>query len=125
MPRHVDEADDLAARTRPVGKAEVDGDAARLFLLQSIGVNARQLADQRSLAVIDVTSRADDHDVASTALTGVSARRRARRPQALPALPEPIGQFTTRSGHVSAGKAARRTAELDEGPPRLSISFSA
>jgi hypothetical protein len=75
--------------------------------------------------VIDVTSRADDHDVASTALTGVSARRRARRPQALPALPEPIGQFTTRSGHVSAGKAARRTAELDEGPPRQSISFSA
>ena len=42
--RHVDEADDLAARPRPVGKAEIDGDAARLLLLQAIGIDAGQLA---------------------------------------------------------------------------------
>ena len=54
MSRHVDEADDLAARPGPVGEAEVDGDAARLLLLEAIGVDAGELADQRGLAVIDV-----------------------------------------------------------------------
>ena len=63
--RHIDEADDLAARARPVGKAEVDGDAARLLLLEPVGIHAGQLAHQRGLAVIDVAGGADDHGAAS------------------------------------------------------------
>ena len=51
---------------RPVGKAEVDGDAARLLLLEPVGVDAGQLAHQRGLAVIDVAGGADDHGAASS-----------------------------------------------------------
>ena len=42
VPRHVDEADDLSARRRQVGEAEIDRDAARLLLLQAVGVDAGQ-----------------------------------------------------------------------------------
>ena len=52
--RHVDVAD------RHVGEAEVDRDAARFFFLEAIGIRAGQRAHQRALAVIDVTSGADD-----------------------------------------------------------------
>jgi GxxExxY protein len=38
-----------------VGEAEVDGNAAALFFFQAIGVDAGQGADQRRLAVIDVS----------------------------------------------------------------------
>jgi hypothetical protein len=44
--RHIDEADDLAARPRPIRKSQVDRDAARLLLLQAIGIDARQLVHQ-------------------------------------------------------------------------------
>ncbi len=44
-PGHVDEARALAAaRQRRIGKAEVDGDAARLLLRQAVGVDAGQRA---------------------------------------------------------------------------------
>ena len=39
---HVDEADDLAARARPIGKAQIDRDAARLLLLEPVGIDAGQ-----------------------------------------------------------------------------------
>ena len=77
--RHVDEADDLAARARPVGEAEVDGDAARLLLLEAVGIDAGEPADQRGLAVIDVAGGADDHGAASSSSRGRPARRSASR----------------------------------------------
>jgi hypothetical protein len=41
-----------------MSKAEVDRDPPPLFLLQSVGINARQRLYQRRLPVIDVPSRA-------------------------------------------------------------------
>ena len=41
-------------------EAEVDGDAAALFFFQTVGVDAGEGADQRGLAVIDVSGGADD-----------------------------------------------------------------
>jgi hypothetical protein len=42
-------------------EAEVDGDAPRLLLGQSVGVDAREHADQGRLAVVDVSGRSQDH----------------------------------------------------------------
>ena len=50
-----------AVRRRQIGEAEVDRDAARLLLLQAVGVDAGQRAHQRGLAVVDVAGGADDH----------------------------------------------------------------
>ena len=44
-----------------VGVAEVNGDAAALFLRQAVGIDAGQRFDQRCLAVIDVAGGTDDH----------------------------------------------------------------
>ena len=73
---HVDEADHRAVRRRHVGEAEVDGDAARLLLLQPVGVDAGQRPHQAGLAVVDVAGGADDHGAGSG--SGWSASRRAR-----------------------------------------------
>src|SRR5262249_1876314 len=70
MPRHIDEADNLAARPRPIRKAKVDGDAARLLLLQPVGVDAGQSAHQRGLAMVDMSCGANDHSVASARSKG-------------------------------------------------------
>ncbi len=43
-----------------MGEAEIDCDAAHLFLRQAIGVDPSERFDQRSLAVIDVASRRQD-----------------------------------------------------------------
>jgi hypothetical protein len=58
--RHVDEADGRVVVQAQIGKADVDGDAAFLFLLQPVGVDAGQGLDQRRLAVIDVPGGPDD-----------------------------------------------------------------
>ena len=99
VPRHVDEADRSAAFVRHVGEAEVDGDAARLLLLEAIGVDTREGADQRRLAVIDVTGGSDDH--AAT----VPAAPSAARPSVSPA----NSRLTrsSRAATVSAGSAPR------------------
>ena len=60
VPRDVDERD-VDAGDGLMGEAEVDGDAAGFLLLEPIGIGARQGADQRALAVIDVTGGADDY----------------------------------------------------------------
>ena len=44
-----------------VGKADVDGDAAALFLFEAIGIDAGQGAHQGALAVVNVTGRANDY----------------------------------------------------------------
>src|SRR5262249_31215183 len=43
-----------------VREAKIDCDPAALFLFQTVGINAGQRFDQRGLAMIDVTGRADD-----------------------------------------------------------------
>ena len=58
---HVDEADQLVIAERPVGEAQIDRDAARLFLGQAVGVDARQRLHQQRLAVVDVACGGDDH----------------------------------------------------------------
>ena len=73
--RHVDEAEHGAVRRRQIGEAEIDGDAARLLLLQPVGIDAGQRPHQRGLAVIDMAGGADDHGAGSG--RGAAARRSA------------------------------------------------
>jgi hypothetical protein len=56
---------------RHPGVTEFDGNAAPLFFRQAVGVDARQRAHQRRLAVVDVACSADDH-----AESPMMARRR-------------------------------------------------
>ena len=56
VPGNIDKAKRIG-----VGITKVDGDAAPLFLGQTIGVHTGQRFDQRGFSVIDVTGRADDH----------------------------------------------------------------
>src|ERR1700744_5083933 len=74
---HVDEAQHRAIRRRQIGKAKLDGDAARLLFLETIGVDAGQRANQRCLTVVDVAGGADDH--AATFGKGCAARSSASR----------------------------------------------
>ena len=92
---------------RQVGEAEVDGDAARLLLLQPVGVDAGQRAHQRGLAVVDVAGGADDHGAGSG--SGASAARRAR-----PA-----------ASAVSAASAGRRNGSASALPPARARSSQA
>ncbi len=75
--RHIDEADGLAVGPRPVGEAQIDGDAARLLLLEPVGVDPGEPAHQRRLAVIDMAGGTDDHGPASSSSRGCTARRSA------------------------------------------------
>ena len=69
MAGNVDEAE-----LSGVGVAEVNRDAAPLFLRQAVGVDARQRFDQRCLAVIDVAGGTDDH--AGSPVAGLRVARR-------------------------------------------------
>ena len=42
MARHIDKAEHGAVPGRQIGEAEIDRDAARLFLLQPVGIDAGQ-----------------------------------------------------------------------------------
>src|SRR5471030_2773686 len=59
--RHVDEAELPSISQIAVGIAEVDRDAARLLILEAVGIDSGQRFDQRGLAVIDMARGADDH----------------------------------------------------------------
>jgi len=43
-----------------VGEPEIDRNAAAFFFFQAVGVDARECADQRCLAVVDMSSGAYD-----------------------------------------------------------------
>jgi hypothetical protein len=58
---HVDEAENVAVGQLLVGEAQVDGDAAFLLFLQSVGIDAGQRLHQRGLAVVDVSCGSYDH----------------------------------------------------------------
>ena len=57
---NVDDPDQLIARQPQGGKAQVNGDAAALFLLQPIGIGSGQRLDKTRLAVIDMTGCAQN-----------------------------------------------------------------
>ena len=59
--RYIDEAENLPRRCGQIGKAEIDGDPARLLLLQPIAVDFRQRFDQSRLAMVDMAGCTDDH----------------------------------------------------------------
>ena len=67
--RHVDEADRRLVVQAEAGKADVDGDAAFLFFLQAVGVDAGQRLHQRRFAMVDVSGGAD-HDVSHSPHSG-------------------------------------------------------
>ena len=46
-------------------ESQVDRNPARLFLGQSVGVDARQFQDERRLAVINVAGRSNQHGLRS------------------------------------------------------------
>ena len=59
VPGHIDKAN-LYVTQIEIGKTNVDRNTSSLFFRQPIRINARQRAHQRSLAVIDMSRRADD-----------------------------------------------------------------
>ncbi|HET6157046.1 MAG TPA: hypothetical protein VFE34_01760 [Dongiaceae bacterium] len=71
--RHVDETDDGAVRTRPIGEAEIERDTARFLFRQPVGVDPGERSHQRRLAVIDVAGGSDNHAELS-ADNGIAAR---------------------------------------------------
>ena len=78
MPRHIHKSGDRATPQIGIGEAQVDGDAARLFLGQTVGVGARQGLDQRCLAVVDMPCRSDDHSAAIASSRALSSSRQRR-----------------------------------------------
>lgn len=73
MPGDIDKA-----KIAEVREAQVDGNAAALFLFETIGINAGECADQRRLAVVDVSGGA--HDDPSVERNGGDLLLRVYRP---------------------------------------------
>ena len=57
--RHIDDAETKPV-VLPIGKAEVDGNAACFFFRQPVGRNSRQSSHQPRLAVVNMPGGADD-----------------------------------------------------------------
>src|SRR5690606_27347004 len=57
---HVHDPDPCPVRQVEVGEPQVDGDAAPLLLLEAVGLDAGEGADEGGLAVVDVPGRPDD-----------------------------------------------------------------
>ena len=113
MTGHVDEAELAAVAEVAVGVAQVDGDAARLLLLEAIGIDAGQRLHQRGLAVIDMARRSDDHDKGSSARRSASARcdglACARASFRKPAASSPAPVNSARRSQCSASTTSRGT----------------
>jgi len=58
---YVDESEHLAVGEWRVGVTELDRDTPQLLFAQPVGVDARERAHQRRLAMVDVSCRADEH----------------------------------------------------------------
>ena len=52
MPGHIDESDGLASAGRQIGEAEIDRNATRLFLLQTVGIDAGQVGEAGSKTAV-------------------------------------------------------------------------
>ena len=77
--RHVDDARDADAGQLQVRIARFEGDAARFFFRQPIGVDAGQRLYERGLAVVDVAGGPDDEpqSLAHSSLQPTPGARRA------------------------------------------------
>src|SRR5215470_13624268 len=75
MSRDVDEAEYRAVQRRQIRKSEINGNAARLLLLEPVRIDAGQGAHQRGLSMIDMAGGTDDHVASSD--NGSAARRSA------------------------------------------------
>ena len=64
MPRNVHDPAVHVTGQAEMGEAQVDRNAALLFLLQPVGVGPGEKLDERGLAVVDVTGGADDGEAA-------------------------------------------------------------
>ena len=62
---HVHDAHAFSAGKIGVGKTQFNGDAAALFLAETVAVYSRKRPDERRLAVVDMTggSHDDRHDI--------------------------------------------------------------
>ncbi len=76
VPRHVDKAQYIlfVAGQRQIGKAEIDGNAPRLFLFQPVRIHLCKRAHQRGLAMVDMPRRSNDHGCSSSALRAASMK---------------------------------------------------
>ena len=61
-----------------VGEADVDRDAAALFLLQTVGIDAGEGPNQGALAVVNVTGSANNDGFHSCQFTEVFVELRSR-----------------------------------------------
>ena len=116
--RHIDEAERPSRRVG-IGEAEIDRDAATLFLREPIGVDAGERLHQRGLAVVDMTRGADDHGRPSRGTGGL--------PTVLHARSDTAPGRTPASGYNAGSVAARKrraTGRTNEGhsPARLRSS---
>ncbi|MCY4508871.1 MAG: hypothetical protein OXG35_18230, partial [Acidobacteria bacterium] len=93
----------------PVRESEIDGDPARLLLLQPIRIGAGQGPDESALAVVDVSGGADD-DVAGHGVSPAPGHAAASVPPETP----------TTAGRGSRGRGAARGSVRRRGPRRES-----
>src|SRR5688572_19588117 len=83
MTGNIDETHAEFSRHWKVSEAEVDGDAAAFFLLEAVGVDAGQRANQGGLAMVDMSGRTGDnilHAPAPHATTRFGVARPAAGP---------------------------------------------
>ncbi len=61
MAGNIDKAELGAVGQGSIGEAQIDGQPTPLLLGQAVGIDPGQRADQRGLAMIDMTGRCQDH----------------------------------------------------------------
>ena len=61
MPRHIDEAQHIAASERHIGKTKVDGQATLFLFRQAVRIDAAQRFNQFGLAMIHMAGCGDNH----------------------------------------------------------------
>ena len=73
VPGHVDDAHGADAVEHERREAQLDRDAAAFFFGQAVGVDARERANERRLAVVDVSGGSENHATGSCATRPLSA----------------------------------------------------
>ena len=104
MAGDVDEGESAARRQRRPGEPQVDGEAPRLLLGETVGVHARQGQDQGRLPVVDVAGSGDDVHSAGAGAGGSQADQR-------------LGQHRV-VGRIHGAQVADRAAVVDPGHDR-------
>src|SRR5258708_36875723 len=91
--RHIDQTEHVAVFERHVRIAQFDRNAARLFFLETIRVDARQRSHQTRFAVVDMPGRTYDHACTSfncsinCASSASSSQRKSKRKARSPLRP--------------------------------------